>query len=324
VVAEKLLKDGHNITIFDNFIRRGTELNIPRLKEMKVVRGDIRFYSDFEKIGKVDGIYHCAANPGIKWSIKYPFFDFETNAKGTLNVLEFARKNDACVVYSSTNKVYDGTKINEIPLETISTRYKFRDPNFKGIDENFSVDGHDHSLYGVSKLAGDLLCQEYSYNMGVPTIVNRMSCIAGKWQLGVEDQGWFAWFVYAAKTGQTLNIYGDGKQVRDILDAEDLAELVSIQFKKMDKLKTNVFNVGGGDAKTMSLLECINYLEKRYSTNIKLKFYDWRIADQKVYISDTTKVTRMTGWKPTTNPEQLLDKIIKWLEDENNIRYASP
>ena len=195
--AKHMMDKGHAVVVFDSLIRKGVEFNLARLDCAEIIRGDVRFAYDFEKIkGSFDGIFHAAANPGIKWSIEYPEFDFDTNARGTLNVLEFARKNGKIpVVYCSTNKVYDGEKINQMPLKELEYSYDYYEGG--GIAEDFPVDGRDHSLYGVSKLAGDLLCQEYSKNMGVPTVVNRMSCITGPHSLGVEDQNWFAWFAFA-------------------------------------------------------------------------------------------------------------------------------
>ena len=238
-VSEYLLNLGYQVVVFDSFIRRGVEYNIGRLKKAEIIRGDVRFDYDLEKVGKIDGIIHAAANPGIRWSILMPRFDFDSNASGTLNVLEFARKlGGVPVIYCSTNKVYDGEKINSIPIKELETRYEYDSSKYKyGIPPDFPVDGGDHSCYGVSKLAGDIYSQEYCHNMGVPTVINRMSCIAGAWQLGVEDQGWVAWFVLAAITGKTINIYGNGKQVRDILDAEDLAKLFEMQLREIDKHK---------------------------------------------------------------------------------------
>ena len=314
--AKHMLSKGHEVVVFDSFIRKGVEFNAQRLEGAEIVRGDVRHKYDFDKIkGDVDGIYHTAANPGIKWSFEYPEFDFDTNARGTLNVLEFARVVEAPVVYCSTNKVYDGSKINNIPLVTEETRYRFS--NFSkycdGIDENFPVDGNDHSLYGVSKLAGDLLCQEYSKNMGVPTVVNRMSCITGPWSLGVEDQNWAAWFVIAAMLKKPLNIYGDGKQVRDILLGQDLVELVEIEFKKMEYIKGSVFNVGGGLENSMSLIESLDYIGDLVGFSPKIKHCPWRIADQKIYISNIKKVCQATGWSPKSLPEMTLKKIHDWL-----------
>lgn len=311
-VAEYLLNSGYEVVIFDSFIRKGVEFNINRLKGAEIIRGDVRFSYDLEKAGSVEGIIHTAANPGIRWSILMPRFDFDTNASGTLNVLEFAKKlGGVPVIYCSTNKVYDGEKINAIPIKELEKRYQYDQPKYKyGIPFDFPVDGPDHSCYGVSKLAGDIYAQEYAHNMGVPTVVNRMSCIAGAWQLGVEDQGWVAWFVFAAITGKRINIYGNGKQVRDILDADDLVRLFEMQLREIDKHKGKVYNVGGGFKNTLSLLECIDYLNKKLNINIPLKFHPWRIADQRIYISDISKLDRI--WQPETTPYELLDKIYQW------------
>ncbi len=272
----------------------------------------MRFDYDLEKAGPVDGIIHTAANPGIKWSMLMPRFDFDTNASGTLNILEFARRlGGVPVIYCSTNKVYDGEKINAIPIKQIEARYTYDDPRYKyGIPPDFPVDGGDHSCYGVSKLAGDIYSQEYARNMGVPTVVNRMSCLAGRWQMGVEEQGWVAWFVFAAISGKTINIYGNGKQVRDILDADDLARLLELQLAEINVHKGKVYNVGGGNRNTLSLLECVNYLNKKLNINIPLKFHPWRVADHRVYVSDISKLESF--WKPKTTPYQVLDKIYQW------------
>lgn len=318
-VAEYLLNSGYKVVIFDSFIRRGVEYNITRVRGAEIIRGDVRFGYDLEKAGKVDGIIHTAANPGIRWSILMPRFDFDTNASGTLNVLEFARElGGVPVIYCSTNKVYDGEKINAIALKELETRYEYDDSRYKyGIPPNFPVDGSDHSCYGVSKLTGDIYCQEYAHNMGVPTVVNRMSCIAGPWQMGVEDQGWVAWFVFAAITGEDINIYGNGKQVRDVLDADDLARLFHMQLKEIDKHKGRVYNVGGGPKNSLSLLECINYLNKKLKRDIPLKFHPWRIADHRVYLSDISKLKKF--WQPETNPYEVLDKIYQWAVEHPEI-----
>ncbi len=317
-VSRHLLDKGFHVKIMDSFIRSGVELNLPLLEGAEVIRGDVRCEHDFDKIkGTVNWIYHCAANPGIKWSIDYPEFDFHTNAVGTLNALQFAKNKNASLVYCSTNKIYSGEAINNIALVEYGDRYEYVDAKYSdGIPPDFPIDGGNHSLYGVSKLAGDLLCQEYCKNMGVPTVVNRMSCISGPNAMGVEDQNWLTWFVLAQKLGQKVNIYGNGKQVRDVLAGEDLARLVELEFLNMDTLKGSVFNVGGGKNNTLSLLEAIHYIEQASGSTIPLEFHDWRVADQKCYISDTTKVCEEVGWAPTISPETLIDKIREWADSK--------
>ena len=272
------IKKGYHVVAFDSFIRPHTEENAVILKEsgVEIIRGDVRSEHDFERLPKkANGIIHLAANPGIPWSIKWPMYDFSVNAMGTLNVLEFARKNNLIpVIFASTNKVYS-EEINLIPVKEEKTRHVW---NFeknvkpplrssvleglteKGVNENFPMDSagkFPHSPYGVSKATGDLYCQEYYHMYGVPTVVNRMSCIYGLYQKGVEDQGWTDWFVQAKIHNRPLNIYGDGKQVRDCLFGGDVAELYLLELEMIEKVKGQIFNVGGGITNTISLLETI-------------------------------------------------------------------
>lgn len=317
-VSEYLLSLGYEVVILDSFVRKGVEHNVLRLREAEVIRGDIRFSYDLRRVGKVDGIIHTAANPAIKLSIMHPKLDFETNALGTINVLEYARLLGGIpVIYCSTNKVYSGNIVNAIRIKALNKRYVYAESSFSGIRPDCPVDGNDHSCYGVSKLSGDLYCQEYAKNMGVPTVVNRMSCIGGKWQMGVEEQGWVAWFVFAAIVGCPLNIYGSGKQVRDVLDAEDLARLFEMQLSRIGSFSGNVFNVGGGIDNTLSLLECIEYLEEKTGKQIPLKFHPKRIADHDIYVSDISKLKDV--WQPKTSPTALIDKIYAWAYEHREI-----
>jgi len=236
-VCLEAIKRKHKVVAFDSLIRKYTEENakILQSKGIETIRGDVRNHYDLDRLPRVDGVIHLAANPGISWSINWPVYDFTTNALGTLNLLEFSRKNGKIpVIYASTNKVYS-EEINLIPIKERATRYTwdFSKINAKklrkgildgiskrGINENFPVDSSGlfpHSPYGVSKATGDLYSQEYFHIYGIPTVVNRMSCIYGLYQKGVEEQGWVDWFVRAKIQNKTLNIYGDGKQIRDAL-----------------------------------------------------------------------------------------------------------
>lgn len=313
-IAEVALKRGHGVVIFDNFVRPGVEDNIAYLKKIgaKVVRGDVRFSNDLDRLPKVDAIINLAANPGIPWSMKWPLYDFSVNAYGALNLLELARKRrNIPVLFASTNKIYS-EEINEIPMVERKKRYVWKDKKFKGINEDFPMDSsgkYPHSPYGCSKAAADLYHQEYFHIYGVPTVVNRMSCIYGLYQKGVEDQGWLWWFVEAKKRNLPLNIYGNGKQVRDALFGTDLAELYLEELENIKKHQGQVYNVGGGPKNTVSLLEVIDYLNQKGGKKLKLKFFDWRPADHKIYISDITKVTSRSNWKPTTTVWQGIDRM---------------
>ncbi|MBI2031149.1 MAG: NAD-dependent epimerase/dehydratase family protein [Candidatus Levybacteria bacterium] len=322
-------KRGYNVVVFDSLIRPHTEENAKILKNsgIEIIRGDIRSKEDLARLPKeLNGIIHLAANPGIPWSIKWPDFDFETNAQGTINILEHAKKNLTPFIYASTNKIYS-EEINLIPVREESTRYSwdFKKINKKrvrkallegitekGINENFPMDSSGnfpHSPYGVSKATGDLYCQEYFHIYGLPTVVNRMSCVYGLYQKGVEDQGWLDWFVRAKINDQPLNIYGDGKQVRDCVFGSDIAELYLLELENINKVQGKVFNIGGGINHTLSLVETIDYLNNKGGKKLKLNHKSWRVADQKIYISDISKVKKNLGWEPKIRVFEGIDKI---------------
>lgn len=329
-IALHARKEGYKVTCFDSLIRPLSEENLPVLKKagVDIVRGDVRNLHDLERLPKsISGLIHLGANPGIPWSINWPIYDFATNALGTLNVLEFSRLNGKFpVIFASTNKVYS-EEINLVPVKPKGKRYvwSFTKANKKrirpailaginklGINEDFPMDSsgrYPHSPYGVSKATADLYCQEYYHIYDIPTVVNRMSCIYGLYQKGVEDQGWVDWFVRAKVNNQPLNIYGDGKQVRDALFGSDVAQLYLKEFESMEKVKGQVFNVGGGIKNTISLLEAIEHLNKKGGNPLKLVFNPWRAADQKIYISDISKVQKMLGWSPKVEVLAGIDKI---------------
>lgn len=313
-------KMGYKVVVFDSLIRPFTEENALLLKNngIDIIRGDVRNLHDLDRLPKkVAGIVHLAANPGIPWSIKWPVYDFSVNAMGTLNVLDFARNSMTPVIYASTNKIYS-EETNLIPVKEEKTRYTwdFRKINKKkirnavldgisekGVNESFPMDSSGkfpHSPYGVSKATGDLYCQEFFHIYGLPTVVNRMSCVYGLNQKGVEDQGWVDWFVRAKINNLPLNIYGDGKQVRDSVFGTDLAELYLLELKNIDKVKGQIFNIGGGIKNTISLIELINFLDKKGGKKLTLKYKPWRAADQKIYITDVSKVEKILNWKPKT------------------------
>jgi CDP-paratose 2-epimerase len=219
--------------------------------------------------------------------------------------------NDASLIFTSTNKVY-GENVNKIPIVEREIRYEFADTRYKeGIPEMFPIDLTGHSPYGCSKLSADIYVQDYAHTYGLKTGVFRMSCIYGERQLGVEDQGWVSWLTIATLTGKPITIYGDGKQVRDVLYVSDLVDA----FDKFlnSKLKHEVFNMGGGPENTLSLLELLDMLRKLTGKNPRLTFADWRTADQKVYVSNISKSKRLLNWKPEVNPSEGLEKLVEWI-----------
>lgn len=306
-VAKEAVKRGHKVVLFDSLVRKGSEENIG-IVDAEFIRGDVRNPEDFHRLPKIDAIINLAANPGIPWSIDNPLYDFNVNAGGAFNLLEYSKNHGKIpVIFASTNKVYS-EEINEMPWEEKETRCEWVDKTYRGIPEDFPMDSrgkYPHSPYGASKAAADLYHQEYFHIFKVPTVINRMSCIYGLYQKGVADQGWIDHFIrqIAFKDG-ALEIYGDGKQVRDMLWGEDVARLYLDELENIDKIKGNVFNVGGGIDNTLSLIEAITEIVNLTGNKTKLTYFDERPADQKIYISDIDKVTHYLDWKPTITPKE--------------------
>ncbi|MFH1853841.1 MAG: NAD-dependent epimerase/dehydratase family protein [Candidatus Omnitrophota bacterium] len=322
--AEYYANKGDDVIVLDNLMRsnlfgynkESVEFNwnyLAQFDKVKRIKGDIRNEEDVMKaLGSgVDVVIHTAGQPGVPLSVRIPREDFSINAYGTLNVLECTRQVSpkAAFVYCSTNKIY-GENVDSITLEEKETRYAYKSK--KGVSESLSMDLTGHTPYGASKYTGDIYTQEYAHIYGMKTAVFRMSCIYGTRQFGFEDQGWVAWFVIANLTGQPIAIYGDGKQVRDLLYADDLVEAYD-KFIDSD-IQHDVFNIGGGPRNTTSLLEFISMIESK--TGIKFRnveHKDWRPSDQKVYISDIGKVSKALNWKPKITPEKGLEKLIEWV-----------
>ena len=258
----------------------------------------------------------------LRTSVLDPREDFEVNALGTINVLEAARLSDSITLFCSTNKVY-GENVNMIPVKEGPKSYSFKDPTYeKGIPESFPIDRTGHSPYGASKLAADVYVQDYAHTYGLKTAVFRMSCIYGERQFGVEDQGWLAWFVIATLTERPITIYGDGKQVRDVLHVDDLVDAFT-RFVD-SKARHGVFNMGGGNKNTLSLLELLDLLKSLTGKSPDVSTSEWRPSDQKVYVSDTTRAQEQLGWKPTITPIEGVKRVVRWVEANRNLFGKAP
>lgn len=326
-LASYFANKGDEIIIYDNLFREGTKQNLDWLKKaygnhIEVVRGDVRNFELLKKYVKdVDAIVHTAAQVAVTSSIKNPREDFEINALGTFNVLEAARiaNSNPAVIYFSTNKVY-GNNVNKIPLIEKETRYEFADEKYKnGVPEDFPSDADEHTPYGVSKYAAELYTRDYTAVYGLPTVTFRCSCMYGIRQFGNEDQGWVMHFIISSIFDKHLTIYGDGKQIRDILYIDDVDRLVETTLMNIKKVKGEMFNIGGGPGNTISLLELISILESILDKKISYSFSDWRPADQKVYISDIRKAERLLGWKPFVKPEEGVERSIKWVYENKEL-----
>lgn len=326
--AEYYAKRGHEVIAFDNLMRsklfgsdkKTVEYNwkyLETFKNVSRVVGDVRNEEDLIKVIKgLDVVIHTAGQPGVPSSARMPKEDFSINAFGTLNVLECLRQHSpkAIFIYCSTNKVY-GENVDKYALDEKDKRYVYKD--ISGISESLPIDHTGHTPYGVSKYVGDLYTQEYAHIYGMRTAVFRMSCIYGTRQFGFEDQGWVAWFVIAGLLNQPITIYGDGKQVRDLLYVDDLIEGYDAFVKS--NLKHAVFNIGGGPNNTTSLLEFLDLLQKETGTGMKISFSDWRPSDQKVYISNIAKVKDGLNWQPKVSVSDGVKRLIKWAKENKSL-----
>jgi len=322
--AARGIQRGDKIVIFDNLSRSGAESNIEWLrsqygaKSFELIVGDVR---DADMIrmaaSSADRIVHLAAQVAVTTSVTDPRTDFEINANGTFNVLEAARasgKNPA-FLYASTNKVYGG--MEDVKVIEHATRYDYSDLP-EGASEEQPLDFH--SPYGCSKGCGDQYVRDYHRIYGLPSVVFRQSCIYGTRQFGVEDQGWVAWFIIAAVTGHPITIYGDGKQVRDILFVEDLLDGYDAAFNHIDQAAGQVFNIGGGRQNTISVwTEFEPMLEKLLGAKLNVSRGDWRPGDQPVYISDIRKAGRLLGWKPRVSAEEGITRLFNWVKDNQDL-----
>ncbi|MBI9045382.1 MAG: GDP-mannose 4,6-dehydratase [Anaerolineaceae bacterium] len=316
--VSRLLDRGDDVKIFDNLSRKGANLNIEWLQKkygkdaFELIIGDVR---DREKVisslNSADVIVHLAGQVAVTTSVLDPIEDFEINAMGTFNVLEAARQSGKkpIVLYSSTNKVYGG--MEDVVVEEGDTTYYYKDFPL-GLSEDQNLDFH--SPYGCSKGSGDQYMRDYFRIYDIPTVVFRQSCIYGPRQFGVEDQGWVAWFIIAAVTGKPISIYGDGKQVRDILYVSDLLNAYDLAIKKIDKAAGKIYNIGGGSKQTMSIWKEFGpILEELLGQKISITKDDWRPGDQKVYISDITKAQKELGWNPEIGVREGVSKLYNWV-----------
>ena len=316
-LANYLIARGHKVVVFDNLSRKGAEKNQQWLGKqhggkVKFINKDITDFADIKKaVADMDVVFHLAAQVAVTTSVTDPRTDFEKNCLGTFNVIEAVRqmKKKPIVLFTSTNKVYGG--MEDVKIAKKKDRYEYKD--FKnGISEERVLDFH--SPYGCSKGSADQYVRDYGRIYGIDTIVFRMSCIYGYRQFGNEDQGWVAHFIISSILGKPLTIYGDGKQIRDILFVEDLIKAMEMAINNIKKTSGKIYNIGGGPKNTLSLLELVGFLEKKIGKRLEVSFDDWRPGDQPVYVSDIRKIGKEIGWQPTIGVEKGIDKLFKWVE----------
>jgi CDP-paratose 2-epimerase len=317
-LADALIRQGHEVAILDNLSRRGTEQNLEWLRRthgdrFEFRRADTREMADLVPMleGR-DLIFHLAAQVAVTHSVQDPGYDFDVNARGSVNVLEAAREAADCptLVFTSTNKVYGG--MEDVRPIAGEKRYSFPRQYRLGVPESRPLDFH--SPYGCSKGCADQYFRDYARIFRVKTVVLRMSCIYGTRQFGNEDQGWVAHFLISALKGRKINIYGDGKQVRDVLYVDDLIRLMCEAVARIDEVNGRVYNVGGGPENTISLLELLDLIHELTGARPETEYADWRPGDQPVYISDIRKAERELGWRPRIGVREGVERLLRWIE----------
>jgi CDP-paratose 2-epimerase len=320
--AQHFHQQGWAVTILDNLSRRGAKENLDWLRHRRQVRfehADIRDRTAIERIVdevKPAAVLHLAAQVAVTTSVSDPREDFEINALGTFNVLDAVRLKspDSFFINASTNKVYG--KMEDIGVVERNGRYEYLDlPN--GVGEDRPLDFH--SPYGCSKGVADQYTIDYSRIYGIRGVTFRQSCIYGTRQFGIEDQGWVAWFTIAAVLGKAITIYGDGKQIRDVLHVEDLARAYEAAYERREAVSGQAFNMGGGPGNTLSLLELIGLLEENLQVSVPLQWSDWRPGDQPVFVCGLDKAQRLLQWQPTIPVGEGVGRLIAWVRDNKDL-----
>lgn len=314
--------NGWDVTILDNLSRRGTSDNLKWLQDLVHVsfeKVDIRNKGELEKAVrtiKPDVLLHLAAQVAVTTSVENPREDFDINALGTFNVLESVRQFSpkSFFINASTNKVYG--RMEETGIEERNGRYEYRELP-QGIGERQLLDFH--SPYGCSKGVADQYTIDYARIFGIRTVTFRQSCIYGTRQFGIEDQGWVAWFTIAAVLGKQITIYGDGKQIRDVLHVDDLVQAYAAAIRNQGEASGKAFNIGGGPRNTMSLLELLSYLEAELGKKIPLRWSDWRPGDQPVFVCNIDKAKKILNWHPEISVDNGVKQLIAWVKGNKDL-----
>jgi CDP-paratose 2-epimerase len=325
-VADRLLRAGWRVRLFDNLTRAGVVRNVEWLQEthpgrtvsgeplVELVVGDVRDPAALRRaVVGVSRVFHFAAQVAVTTSLADPGLDFDVNARGTLNLLEAIRglESRPSLLFTSTNKVYG--HLDDMPLRVRARRYEPQDATLRGRGISEARSLAFHSPYGCSKGAAEQYVLDYARTFGLAATVFRMSCIYGPHQFGTEDQGWVAHFIIQALQGAPLTLYGDGLQVRDVLFVEDLVDAMLRAHDNIERIRGEAFNIGGGSGSTVSLLELLDMIGDLLGTPPVYRLEPWRTADQRYYVSDTAKFQRATGWAPRVPVSEGVERLMAWL-----------
>jgi CDP-paratose 2-epimerase len=326
-LADRLAASGEKVIVFDALSRPGVERNLDWLKErhgrdIVPVIADVRDEDEVVRAAAdAKAVFHLAAQVAVTTSMADPREDFEINIRGTVNVLDAVRtRGDRIpVIFASTNKVYGD--LVDLPFETAGNRHTPVGPIAdSGIDERRPLDFH--TPYGCSKGAADQYVLDYCRSFGIPSAVFRMSCIYGQRQMGTEDQGWVAHFLIRALEGKKITLYGDGKQVRDILDVADAVDAYVAALDRIDQVQGRAFNLGGGPANSVSLLQLLSEIGHITGRDVDVRFEDWRPGDQRWYVSDARAAQSELGLAAPRNWRDGVLALAQWLAAERNLELA--
>jgi CDP-paratose 2-epimerase len=327
-LADRLAREGHDVLVYDALARPGVDANLAWLKKrhpqrVSAIVGDIRDEQAVaDAAADAKAIFHFAAQVAVTTSLVEPREDFDVNVRGTLHLLDALRrrKEPVPLLFASTNKVYGD--LGDVALDATNDAYVPQDAAIRanGIGEDRSLDFH--TPYGCSKGAADQYVIDYARSFGVPTAVMRMSCIYGPRQMGTEDQGWVAHFLIRALQDQSISIYGDGRQVRDIMDVSDAVEAYVAAWRKIDLVQGRAFNLGGGPGNAVSLRQLLRYIEDLLGRPIDLAFSDWRAGDQRYYVSNTRSATRDLGLRQPTPWRTGVAALAHWLAAERGLHLS--
>jgi CDP-paratose 2-epimerase len=323
-LADRLAREGLEVIVYDALTRPGVERNLAWLqtrhgRKITAVRADTRDGHAVEAaVARADVVFHLAAQVAVTTSLVTPREDFDINVGGAINVLEAARLKHTPVIFASTNKVYGD--LADVDLELADGAYCPQDPALRarGVSERRPLDFH--TPYGCSKGAADQYVLDYARSFEVPSCVFRMSCIYGPRQMGTEDQGWVAHFLIRALDGEPISIYGDGRQVRDVLFVEDAVEAYAAAWRRIDKVRGQAFNLGGGPPNAISLMQLLAYIEELTGRRVEIAHGEWRAGDQRYYVSDASRARRELGLPEPVDWRSGVARLADWLMEERGVR----
>jgi CDP-paratose 2-epimerase len=327
-LADRLASEGRDVIVFDALRRPGVDRNLAWLKarhpgRIEAVIADVRDANAVTRAMRgARAVFHLAAQVAVTTSLHDPIEDFDINVRGTLNILEAARHRDdgIPVIFASTNKVYGD--LGELPLTLVKDAYHPQDIALRraGIGRSHALSFH--SPYGCSKGAADSYVLDYARSFGLPTCVLRMSCIYGERQLGTEDQGWVAHFVACAMAGRPITIYGDGRQVRDILNVADAVDAYVAALEHIDAVSGRAFNLGGGPGNAVSLRQLLAHIEALLGRKVTLSYGDWRVGDQRYYVTDARETRRELALGEPLDWQTGVRQLAQWLRADQPRRLT--